>query len=118
MAPLTADLARCGLVRRGLLKGVRAMANRVYAGQRWWVEGHRSHIECHYRRQSRACPTLFIIAVAGGGGTADRATGEEVENWEEAATHNGEAVATTRLNVTEGSSRADGGGRRQRTGDG
>ena len=37
---------------RGLLKGVRAMANRVYAGQRWWVEGHRSHIECLYRRQS------------------------------------------------------------------
>ena len=102
---------------RGLLEGVRAMANRVYAGQRWWVEGHRSHIECLYRRQSRACPTLFIIAVAGGG-TADRATGEEAEHWEEAETHNEEAVATTRLNATEGSSRADGGGRRQRTGDG
>ena len=102
---------------RGLLKGVRAMANRVYAGQRWWVEGNRSHIECLYRRQSRACPTLFIIAVAGGG-TADRATGEEAEHWEEAETHNEEAVATTRLNATEGSSRADGGGRRQRTGDG
>ena len=27
---------------RGLLEGVRAIANRVYAGQRWWVEGHRS----------------------------------------------------------------------------
>ena len=95
----------------------RRIANRVYAGQRWWVEGHRSHIECLYRRQSRACPTLFIIAVAGGG-TADRATGEEAEHWEEAETHNEEAVATTRLNATEGSSRADGGGRRQRTGDG
>ena len=102
---------------RGLLEGVRAMANRVYAEQRWWLEGHRSHIECLYRRQSRACPTLFIIAVAGGG-TADRATGEEAEHWEEAETHNEEAVATTRLNATEGSSRADGGGRRQRTGDG
>ena len=84
------------------------MANRVYAGQRWWVEGHRSHIECLYRRQSRACPTLFIIAVAGGG-TADRATGEEAEHWEEAETHNEEAVATTRLNATEGSSRATAG---------
>ena len=67
---------------------------------------------CARKQQSRACPTLFIIAVAGGGGTADRATGEEVENWEEAATHNGEAVATTRFNVTEESNRADGGGGR------
>ena len=53
-----------------------------------------------------------------GGETADRATGEEAEHWEEAETHNEDAVATTRLHATEGSSRADGGGRRQRTGDG
>ena len=103
---------------RGLLEGVRAMANRVYAGQRWWVEGQRSHIECLYRRQSKACPTLFIVAVAGGGGTADRASGEEVEHRDETAKYNGDGGSSTRLDETAGSSRADGGGRCQRTGDG
>ena len=82
---------------RGLLEGVRAMANRVYAGQRWWVEGQRSHIECLYRRQSKACPTLFIVAVAGGGGTADRASGEEVEHRDETAKYNGDGGSSTRL---------------------
>ena len=54
------------LRERGLLAGpgVRAMANRVYAGQSWWLEGSRSRIECLYRKQARACPTRFIIVTA------------------------------------------------------
>ena len=40
------------------------MANRVYAGQSWWLEGDRSRIECLYRTQARACPTRFIIVTA------------------------------------------------------
>ena len=96
------------------------MANRVYAGQHWWVEGQRSHIECLYRRQSKACPTLFIVAVAGGGGTADRASGEEVEHRDETASEaqRGHGGSSTRLDETAGSSRADGGGRFPRTVDG
>ena len=52
------------LKEKGLLAGVRAMANRVYAGQSWWLEGDRSRIECLYRKQARACPTRFIIVTA------------------------------------------------------
>ena len=40
------------------------MANRIYAGQSWWLEGDRSRIECLYRKQARACPTRFIIVTA------------------------------------------------------
>ena len=67
------------LRERGLLEGVRAMANRVYAGQRWWVEGERSHIECLYRKPSPACPTRFIIAVTRGAGDVHTHTHEEYE---------------------------------------
>ena len=67
------------LRERGLLEGVRAMANRVYAGQRWWVEGERSHIECLYRKPSPACPTRFIIAVMREAGDVHTHTHEEYE---------------------------------------
>ena len=40
------------------------MARRIYAGERWWVDGTRSHIECLYRPHSQNCPTHFVIAVA------------------------------------------------------
>ena len=49
------------LREKGLLAGVRAMANRVHAGQSWWLEGDMSRIECLYRKQARACPTRFVI---------------------------------------------------------
>ena len=52
------------LRERGLLAGARAMANRIYAGQSWWLEGSRSRIECLYRKQNRVCPTRFIIVTA------------------------------------------------------
>ena len=67
------------LRERGLLEGVRAMANRVYAGQRWWVEGERSRIECLYRKPSPACPTKFIIAVMREAGDVHTHTHEEYE---------------------------------------
>ena len=51
-----------GLRRANLLQGARAMARRVYAGERWWVEGDRERIECLYRPQSSRHPTRFIIA--------------------------------------------------------
>lgn len=53
-----------GLRRLNLLEGTRAMARRIYAGERWWVDGTRSHIECLYRPHSQNCPTHFVIAVA------------------------------------------------------
>ena len=62
--------------RRGLLEGVRAMTNRIYAGQNWWLNSSRSNIECLYRRGSQASPTRYIIAIAGEGTTADRHTGD------------------------------------------
>ena len=63
---------------RGVLAGARAMANRVYAGQSWWLESKRTKIECLYRKQARACPTRFIIAVAAGGiMTQTQAEGDE-----------------------------------------
>ena len=65
--------------RRGLLEGVRAMTNRIYAGQNWWVEGDRSRIECLYRKPSPACPTRFIIAVTRGAGDVHTHTHEEYE---------------------------------------
>ena len=62
----------------GLLDGIRAMANRVYAGQSWWVAGHRSSIECLYRNKlSRACPTTFVIAIAAGTEGTNTLTGRE-----------------------------------------
>ena len=72
----------------GLLDGIRAMANfRVYAGQSWWVAGHRSSIECLYRKQSRACPTTFVIAIAAGTEGTNTLTGrEETEQQGENAT--------------------------------
>ena len=51
-----------GLRNANLLQGARAMARRVYAGERWWVEGDRERIECLYRPQSLRHPTHFIIA--------------------------------------------------------
>ena len=64
---------REGLRLAGLLDGVRAMANRVYAGESWWVEGDRAQIECLYRKESRARPTCFVVAVAEGGQEGERA---------------------------------------------
>ena len=63
--------------RRGLLEGVRAMANRIYAGQNWWLDSSRSSIECLYWRGAQASPTRYIIAIARESTTADRHTGEE-----------------------------------------
>ena len=68
----TVNGTRCQLItgglnelrERGLLAGARAMANRIYAGQSWWLEGSRSRIECLYRKQNRVCPTRFIIVTA------------------------------------------------------
>ena len=40
----------------GLLKGVRAMVNRIYGGEAWWVEGARTRVECLYRREAASRP--------------------------------------------------------------
>ena len=97
----------------GLLDGVRAMANRVYAGQSWWVEGHRSSIECLYRKQSRACPTMFVIAIAAG-----TANTEHVTRWEETE-QQGERATGARPSGSDGAAGRPAGKRgRWRTGDG
>ena len=63
----------------GFLDGIQAMANRVFVGQSWWVAGHRSSIECLYRKQSRACPTTFVIAIAAGTEGTNNLTGREAD---------------------------------------
>ena len=59
------------------------MANRVYAGERWWVEGERSQIECLYRKQSPQRPTYFVIALADREETVDWRIGVGDEGPEE-----------------------------------
>ena len=87
---------------RGVLAGARAMANRVYAGQSWWVEGNRTNIECLYRKQARACPTRFIIAVAGGGITSHTQADGDESQPEETAEIEEERDATEERRAREG----------------
>ena len=47
----------------GLLKGVRAMVNRIYGGEAWWVEGARTRVECLYRREAASRPTRYVVAI-------------------------------------------------------
>ena len=57
------------LKEAGLLDGARAMTNRVYGGEAWWVEGRRNRVECLYKQDAS---TRFVIALeteeAEGGG--------------------------------------------------
>ena len=109
--------------RRGLLEGVRAMANRIYAGQNWWLDSSRSSIECLYRRGAQASPTRYIIAIAREGTTADRHTGEETQDQgadaEEATDESGAGSSGSQGKRSRGDDRTKGGrGTRQKTGDG
>ena len=87
---------------RGVLAGARAMANRVYAGQSWWLESKRTKTECLYRKQARACPTRFIIAVAAGGIMPHTRAEEDEPQPEETVESAEERDATEERRAREG----------------
>ena len=58
-----------GLERANWLKGARAMMNRIYGGEEWWIESTRSRIDSLYAQGGR--DRRFVLALADdGGGTA------------------------------------------------
>ena len=77
----------------GLLAGARAMVNRVYGGEAWWVEGSRTRVDCLYRQETGARTTRFVIAVEGEAAAdgeeqretagAERTKGDEGRGWGE-----------------------------------
>ena len=67
-----------GLRDANLLKGARAMVNRVYGGEEWWLESDRNRVECLYRQGGEHRRFVLALTDAEDRGATIAPTGDGV----------------------------------------